>query len=107
MSGEQCCVATPEVYKDVTPAEGPDGPDYLKDCKLIEMTLKKGEKDMPCSHPKHYIYVKTGGKVKITGGPAGPGETVEIELTAGTGASLYSGQCSLAWSCQCQLDSTW
>merc|ERR1711998_169069 len=72
-SGEQCCVATPGVYKDVTPAEGPDGPDYLKGCKLIEMTLKKGEKD------------------KITGGPAGPGKTVEKELTAGTGAVMPAG----------------
>jgi len=60
-------------------------------CKLIEMTLKKGEKDKPCSHPKHYIYVKKGGKVKITGGPAGPGKTVEKELTAGTGAVMPAG----------------
>lgn len=61
-----CCDVFPEGYKDITPQEGPEGPDYLKGCKLVHMTLKAGQKDIPHWRPKHYIYVISGGKVEIT-----------------------------------------
>ena len=69
-TSEKCWVASPEIYKDVTPAEGPppgEGLTYLDGCKLVEMKLAAGAKDKPCYHDKHYIFVIKGGKVKITG----------------------------------------
>ena len=30
-----CCDVFPEGYKDITPQEGPDGPDYLKVLRLL------------------------------------------------------------------------
>ena len=32
--------------------------------------MKKGQKDEPHDHPKHYMYVLNGGKLKIVGAPA-------------------------------------
>lgn len=91
----QCCVATPDVYTDITPkgdAEHPlpppaPGLKYLDGCKLVSMKLKKGAKDAACHHPKHYIYVVKGGKVKITV----DGKSMEKELKSGTGGVMSAG----------------
>ena len=81
----------PDCYKDITPDHGPDGPDYLHKCKLVKMTLKAGAKDVPHWHPVHYMYVVTGGKVRIVGAPAPPGETLEVELIKGAGMHMPAG----------------
>jgi len=93
--GEKCWVASPDIYKDVTPAEGPppgEGLTYLNGCKLVEMKLAAGAKDKPCYHDKHYVFIVKGGKIKITGGPAGPGKTVEMDLATGSGAVMPAGE---------------
>ena len=72
--------------------KGPDGKDYLKGCELVHMTLKKGVTDKACFHPKHYIYVIKGGKLNITGGPAGARKSMERELPAGAGAVMPEGE---------------
>ena len=81
----------PDAYKDITPESGPDGPNYLHKCKLVKMTLKAGCKDVPHYHPAHYMYVVRGGKVKIIGAPAPPGETIEVELKSGDGMIMPEG----------------
>lgn len=87
-----CCDAFPEGYKNITPAEGPDGPDYLKGCKLVHLTLKRGQKDVPHYHPIHYMYVIKGGKLRITGAPDPSGETIEPELVTGAGMIMPAGE---------------
>ena len=42
---------------------------------MVHMSLKGGAKDVPHYHPKHYMYVIKGGKLKIVGAPAPAGDT--------------------------------
>lgn len=90
-TGLSCCEAFPDGYQDVTPKEHHNGPDYLKGCTLVKMCLKKGQKDHPHDHPVHYMYILKGGKVRITGSPAGPGETIEKEMPTGVGIVMPPG----------------
>jgi len=90
-----CCKAFPGGYKDLTPKAAPDhplpSPDYLKGCTLVHMTLKKGQKDEPHDHPKHYMYILNGGKLKIVGAPAKEGETMEAEMKTGDAMVMPPG----------------
>ena len=70
--GAKCWVASPDIYKDVTPDPSTSPPPaegltYLNGCKLVEMKLAAGAKDKPCYHDKHYVFIVKGGKIKITG----------------------------------------
>ena len=55
------------------------------------MALKKGCKDVPRWHPKHYMYIIKGGNLKIIGAPAPPGETMEAEMPTGAGMIVPAG----------------
>ena len=48
--------------------------------RVLEGTLRPGEKEQPHSHPAYVIYVITGGKVRNHGAD---GKTTETEFAAG------------------------
>eukprot|EP00873_Tetraselmis_striata_P029190 jgi/Tetstr1/449454/TSEL_036549.t1 len=77
-SGLTCYDTNPDKYKVV--AEMAVG-------KLIHMTLKAGETDIPHDHPIHYLYVIKGGKLAITA----KGETKEAELPDGAATIIPAG----------------
>mmetsp|Transcript_67108 Transcript_67108/g.143591 ORF Transcript_67108/g.143591 Transcript_67108/m.143591 type:complete len:243 (-) Transcript_67108:69-797(-) len=80
--GIDCCKATPDFYKVV--AELPQG-------RLIEMTLKAGGKDNPHDHPAHYLYVVTGGKLKLSPPPGASEGSAEVEMPAGAAMLIPEG----------------
>jgi quercetin dioxygenase-like cupin family protein len=47
--------------------------------RVMEVTFKPGERIAEHSHPDHFAYVVTGGKLKITAGE----KTTEADLTPG------------------------
>ena len=53
------------------------------------MSLKKGQKDKAHYHPKHYMYIIKGGKLKIIGAT---GESMEAEMQTGTGMIMSAGE---------------
>jgi len=67
-----CCTANPEFYKVV--AEIPNA-------RLIEMTMKPGDKDKPHEHPPHSLYFLTAAKLKIADPP--DAEPKEMEIPQG------------------------
>lgn len=48
--------------------------------RVLEATLRPGDKEQPHSHPAYVIYVLAGGKVRSH---AADGKTAETELAAG------------------------
>lgn len=84
--GISCCTVSPGSYQDLSPEGGaPLG------SKLIKMTLKVGEQDEPHDHPKHYMYIISGGKLAITGAPFPAGVTKELEMKTGSGMIVPAG----------------
>jgi quercetin dioxygenase-like cupin family protein len=47
--------------------------------RVMEVTFKPGETIAPHSHPDHFVYVVTGGKIKITAGD----QVTDGDLTPG------------------------
>jgi len=60
--------------------------------RLVEMTLKAGDEDAPHDHPKHYMYVVSGGKLAITDWSSGAaGGQATVDLPTGAPPIMPSG----------------
>ena len=63
----------------------------LQGCRLVHMCLQPGQRDEPHDHPKHYMYILAGGRLRITGAPMPAGETMEAEMPTGAGMVMPAG----------------
>lgn len=78
-----CCAENPDNYKVV--AEIGCG------SRLIEMTLPTGKGDKPHDHPIHYLYVVSGGKLKLSPPPGATEGEAELELPDGAAKVIPAG----------------
>lgn len=78
--GVDCCDSTPDSYSVL--ASSAVG-------RIIKMSLKKGCSDIPHDHPlTHYLYILSGGKLKID---MPEGKSMELEVKAGMAMPVPGG----------------
>jgi quercetin dioxygenase-like cupin family protein len=79
-----CCTMNPDNYKVVA---------ELEECgsRLIEMTLPAGQGDKPHDHPIHYLYVGSGGKLKLSPPPGQTEGAAEVDMPDGAAMVIPAG----------------
>jgi len=79
----ECCAENPDNYKVVAELGGGS--------RLIEMTLPVGKGDKPHDHPVHYLYVVSGGKLKLSPPPGQTEGAAEVEMPDGASMVIPAG----------------
>jgi len=77
-----CCATNPDNYKVIAECAGG---------RLVEMTLPAGKGDLPHDHPVHYLYVVTGGKLKLSPPPGHTEGSAEVEMPSGAAMVIPPG----------------